>query len=838
MTDTRRAGSQERDLVLPPNTHAFILNKQKGDVEVYVGPHKSNLDDNTDQPVVFDYQQKKFKNVPLFDAIKNNMVAPEGWYLVLKNPAVDNKHPSAGTGSKVDLMVGKKINIPGPMEFPLYPGQMCKVVQGHHLRSNQYLIARVYDPEEANNAMKPPKVKDSEETPVPSEWTMGQLMIIKGTERAFYIPPTGVEVVSIADENGRKSYVQDAVSLEQLEYCILLDEDGNKQYVKGPDVVFPKPTQQFITKNGSRKYKAINLNDISGLYIKVIAEYTEGDKSYNPGDEIFITGKESSIYYPREEHAIIKYDGHEVHYATAIPAGEGRYVMDRLQGIINLEAGPQMLLPDPRRYVMIRRILGISQVKTWFPGNDEAMDYNRSLLNAERDIDSGEDFLSETMYRTMAASPEVSRGMKGLSPSRRERATRSFAGDEISKSSTYTKPRTITLDQKFEGAVRISVWRGYAILIESKSGDKPNRVEVGPKTILLNYDEDLVNMTLSAGTPKGRKTPVVTPYLRHLNNTVTDTVVAQTKDMVEVAVTLSYKVDFTGNPEEWFNVENYVQHLTDRVRSMIRKMTKSHGIETFNDSHIDLLRDLILGKTPELKEGDDPGLKVRPGYTFRENGMKITDVEVLGIKIGDDEISFQLHNAQTEAVAQTLEIAKKARELENTKLKETYKRGIAKEESNTKLDNLALSVSEQKKQQELAEERAKTQVHEEEVKLTLQKDLQILLNELNEANMERVKLKNDQKIDHTKTMAEIAVKEAKEMSAAEIEKFKAITPNLIAAMQANGDKALLGELSKNFNIQSMVGGKSVVEAIMTVVKGTPLENINLKDMFGRTGTDE
>jgi len=849
MNDARRSVSRERDLVLPPNTFAFILNKQKGEVEVYVGPHKSNLDDNTDQPVIFDYNSKGFKNVQLHEAIQKNMVAPEGWYLVLKNPATENKHPSVGTGAKVDLEVGKKINIPGPIDFPLFPGQMCKVVQGHHLRSNQYLIARVYDPEAANKAISSipaGATGDEEDGERPTSCTMGQLMIIKGTEQSFYIPPTGIEVVQYKDEHGRKQYVQNAVTLERLEYCVLLDENGKKEYVKGPDVVFPKPTQQFITKNDKRKFRAINLNEISGIYIKVTTEYEENGKTYNPGDELFITGGETAIYYPREEHAIIKYDGNEVHYATAVPAGEGRYVMNRLDGKIDLEVGPKMLLPDPRQFVMVRRILSPSVVDTWFPGNEAAKVYNDQLSNARKDSDSGEDFLSETMYRTMTRGPQakslMSRGFETLgAPSPRERSARGFAGDEISKSSEYTKPRTIVIDQKFEGAVRVSIWRGYAVLIESKSGDAANRVEVGPKTILLQYDEDLVNMSLSTGTPKSAKRPLVTPYLRHLNNTVTDTIRAQTKDLVDVSVTLSYKVDFTNDPEKWFNVENYVQHLVDRLRSMIRKMAKTKNIETFNNDHIDLLRDLILGTAPELKEGDDPGLHVRPGYTFPENGMKITDVEVLGILIGDDELQFQLQNAQTESITQTLEVAKKKRELDATKLKEKYAREEAEEKKQTEMKLKDIEIAKEKKAAELAEEKAKTKVHEEKVKLDLTKELQESLNEVNAEEMKRIELKNDQKVKHNKIMSEITVQEAKDVADAEIKKFGAITPQLIAAMKAQGDKNLLAELSRNFNVKSMIGAKSVVEAASLIIRGTALDGqIDFEGMMGedKTGTEE
>lgn len=60
----------------------------------------------------------------------------------------------------------------------------------------------------------------------------------------------GIEVV----RDNNEQYVREAVTLERLEYCILLDEDGNKRYIRGPAVVFPKPTETFIGKQGSRKF--------------------------------------------------------------------------------------------------------------------------------------------------------------------------------------------------------------------------------------------------------------------------------------------------------------------------------------------------------------------------------------------------------------------------------------------------------------------------------------------------------------------------------------------------------------------------------------------------------
>jgi major vault protein len=334
--------ARERDLILAPNEYAYILDETKGNVINYVGPHKTSLA-NTDQPVIFNHKSKQFERCNLEQAIRNFAIAPEGWYLVLKNPAKDGHPAKTGTANNLpELNIGRKINIPGPVAFAPWPGQMSQVIQGHRLRSNQYLIVRVYDEEAAcanwGKAVIKPQVHKDGDTPslenpeniatgeLP-DLTMGKLLVIKGTEISFYIPPTGIEIVPDDD----RDYIREAVTLEQLEYCILLDENGSKRYIRGPAVVFPQPTENFIEKTGARKFKAIELNEISGLYIKVIAAYEEDGKTYKVGDELFITGAEQMIYFPRMEHAIVRYGDSEIIYAVAIPAGEARYVLNRLR---------------------------------------------------------------------------------------------------------------------------------------------------------------------------------------------------------------------------------------------------------------------------------------------------------------------------------------------------------------------------------------------------------------------------------------------------------------------------------------------------------------------------
>jgi major vault protein len=322
--------------------------------------------------VVYDPAASTFRGVTsLEEAMRISPLAPEGYYVILRNPAKGNKHPEEGSAQpSAEQEIGRTIIVPGPATFALWPGQAAEVVEGHHLRSNQYLLVRVYNEDEARKnwskaVVKPASVEGEPAAaqPVtaapPPDLTVGKQLIIRGTEVSFYIPPTGIEVVR---EAGADHYAREALTLERLEYAILVDENGKKRYEVGPQVVFPLPTERFVEARddagrSSKKFRAVELNEIQGLHIKVIAEYAEGGVTHKAGDELFITGKDTAIYFPREEHSAIKYDGKAKHFATAIPAGEARYVMNRVTGAIRTVRGPAMLLPDPRSEVIVRRVL-------------------------------------------------------------------------------------------------------------------------------------------------------------------------------------------------------------------------------------------------------------------------------------------------------------------------------------------------------------------------------------------------------------------------------------------------------------------------------------------------
>lgn len=805
---------RERDLVLALNQFAYILDETKGGISVYVGPNKTSLA-QTDRPVTYNAKSRKFDRCELASAIQEFPQANEGWYLVLDNPSENERepHPNTGPNTATRLKFGRKINIPGPATFPLWPGQVAQTIEGHRLRSNQYLVVRVYNEDEARknwgqSVMKPAVQtaatggeggqqpqggetpdKDKPETPQPQtmDLTIGKLMVIRGTKVSFYIPPTGVEVVP----DGGGKYVREAVTLERLEYCILLDESGEKRIVKGPQVVFPEPTETFVEKDGARKYKATELNPDMGIYIKVTADYEEGEEKFKTGQELFITGRQQQIYYPRPEHAVIKYGDRELHYGVVIADGEARYVLNKEKGAVELVRGPRIFLADPRKEVIVRRVLEENEVALWFPGNVYAQEYNRRLREILRGSPeaSAERALAEASVRQ---SMPVTRHLAD---------DRHAAAGEFQRGNNYTAPRTLTLDSKFEGAVAISVWAGYAIKINGKNGQ--SRVVVGPKTELLAYDETLQVVELSTGKPKTTDRLERTVFLRVHQNQVSDVVKVTTRDMVDVSIKLSFKAEFAGEAADWFRIENYVKFLCDHVRSVLRHVAKQHGIEEFNDAYVPIVRDAVLGTKPD-------GGK-RTGMRFAENGLYVYDVEILGIEIGDAEISKMLSSAQHETVRSALDLAAAERKL----VAERRKDDIAAQTAQLEAEKIARDL-------ELAVARFDAESRKSGLKREQEMADQAHRDQVGAAERARAKADREQQLAFDEAAQKQRLAELKAEVDGLVEKAKAVSPQLVSALQTFGDRYIAAEAAKSMAPLAILGGQSVAEILAKLLAGTPL----------------
>lgn len=885
--------AENRDFPISPDSYCYLQNIGSGGViSVKRGPTVVSLT-GQDQPVRYNANQRNFQSCNLDNAVQQFPRAGEGDYVVIENPSkVDEgkNFPSSASENAIELAKGSKIVVPGPWSEALWPGQIAHVIEGHRLRSNQYLIAIVYNADEAEkNWEKGTVVKPQESAgeegetntakevkrkglPRPDSFAVGTRIIIKGTDVSFYIPCTGVEVLKDEDSG---EYVREAVTLAQMEYCCLIDESGKYEYPKGPDVIFPKPTQVFdMDSRKRRKFKPIELNRINGIHLKVTADFEDQDlekpvgddgqrptRKYKEGEELFVTGKTLSIYYPREELAIIEYgQGNRKHFSTAIPKGEGRYVINRESGEIKLVKGYKMLLPDPRTEILVRRILTPDECEGMYPGNQEALNYNLDLARAMAESPSGRSGLvSEGDYRKRQAKQARTRGAVGTQAMGlmdtdvleasyeaavddafvpEDAGTEGGSGRSVRRGTRYTEPRQLTLNTKYDGVPKIEVYPGYAVLVVGSEGSR--RVVEGPKAddedaenfmFLLEYDEKLGKMSLSTGKPKNTDRLLTTCYLCVHNNQVGDIIGFESKDHVRGTVKISMRVNFEAESDEdklkWFSVDNYVKYLTDHVRSIIAGMGKRHTIAEIKANTVDLVRDAILGTKPGgTAEKSEPLHTSRPGLSF-DNGMRVFEVEVLPddcnslVTIADPSISQLLDDAQTEVVKSNIQLDRNRKDLEATI--EAEKISQAKQEATHKTEQLRLDLQKQLIGDQLALSLAnfEAELAKIEQEAEQKKQRESLTDIGFTAQLQRDKAQKEQDVSFAKVDQEAAIQMLTEETKAAVERFQAAKDGLYEVLVSLGRDEMAAKFAEACTIERYLSGDSLGNSVANLLSFAP-----------------
>jgi major vault protein len=780
------------ELILNPGEQAFLQDKTTGGVQTHVGPIVVT---QTGQLRPIQFKDGVFKETNLQGAVSQCVSAQKGQYLVLQNPTVEEnglKHPTIkNTNASVpELRHGEKVVVPGPCEFAIWPQQSAECIDGHHLRTDQYLVVRVYDEKEARENWSRAIVTADDEEALATQkatdlnLTLGQLFVIRDV--SFYIPPTGVEVVK--DENGK--YIRDALTLEMSEYAILVDQNGNKRYEKGPQIVFPSPTEEFFSENGNIKFKPIELTPTQGLHIKINCDYTDTswpttagvtEKRFHEGDEIFITGAQYPIYYPCEEHSIIRYGDNLVHYATAVSAGQARYVMNKDTGVITTRRGPDMILLNPTEEVFVTRVLSDAESLLMYPGNEESLKYNRSLRSLK--VESDESVTSANIALGATARALCASSISALP-------------DQIIRKTSYTKPHSVTLDDRFAGAPTLKIWTGFAVLLTKADGSR--RVEVGPKVVVLDFDETVAPLHLSTGKPKTTDTLLTTGYLEVKNNKVSDIIEVETLDGVRVSLKVSYRVSFNGEPEKWFDVDNYVKFLCDHARSRLKGTARRHNIRSFYVDTVDIVRNTILGDKVE----ESP----RPGLQFEENGMQVTDVELLAVEISDADIERLLSQQQQEVITNQIHIDRANQKLE-----------VAKAEQQVELAKLELSeeirVSKHAQSFAIAEDQAALD-HLCNSEALERADEAIMLADKDEQEA-NIHHKHHLSRRDSECALEIEIQNAE--TANIVSRFQAANGDLATAIRELGDKDLLTKVATAMGPMRIIGGASIPDALISIL---------------------
>lgn len=909
----------------------WVQDDDKGEVVLHVGP--TMVSPTAADRVVVDDGQGGFRE-DLSGQPQRMVELSDSQYAVLYNPLAEREEgPNGrfrpGRNEQRPLRNGTRAMIPGPCSFYLRPGQRVEVRDAHELASNQYLVVKVYGEVDksapyyeitarsaaitaatAEDVSGATSKRIDDLTPV--ELTRGQLVVIRGLDTQFYIPPTGVDVVpdlSVDDKGtvltaaaarkilasmpmpeaapappppapltqslnvaggapnaeyareeltqrvyeeddeqrkkdkriGRLAYVEQAarlrhqaqrapapppaepapeetpisaediatllssdvhrqaleremrksrlvrqaVVLSEKEFCVILDADGKRQIKVGPARVFPGPYDSFMTKgSANRIYYAYELLPQRALWLRFIAPISRerlaqklprgvelDQEQYQPGDEMILTGV-NSFFFPFNEIEIL-------HPQTGQP-----------------HAG------NDHSDVFIEAI-GIDQKSGIYV----------------RDLTTGE--------------VRLVRGKQSylVDPRREVHITRTVPADEWNLWIAVAEPHKATSTPiTTPWAISVRVPLNTAVLAASKSGQ---RVIEGPCVELLEYEETLVPMTLSTGTPKTDARTLRTCFLRTVGNQVSDVIRIETSDFVEIDVRVSYRVTFDREyRDRWFNHENYVGVLCDHLRSLVRGRCRQLPLTEVSTNLPTIIRDIILGE----KTADG-----RRGRLFPDNGMRVTEVEVLTSEILDKEIARLLEAVQRESVSLQISDRQAQEKLRSARLRHEIEREHVEmqrdaRERQAKLEELTRALEHQARMTEVRDREA---VSHEAAELEAQREALMLRARLERearaaeayaartrlqaaAEVEAEHLRHTEEQTHRAALGAIEREMIEAQSRAAVAERQAVQPALVEALTALGDKIVLGEVASNMNLVSLFKGKDVATIFAEILGGTKL----------------
>lgn len=950
-----------RKIAVTDRQYLWVADDDKGEVVLHVGPTMVDL--GSAERIVEDDGSGGYKksNYPVLqDAPQKMIEIRDNQYAVMFNPLVADKRgvdtPNGefrqGRNEPQPLENGTKQMIPGPCCFYLRPGQRCEVREAHKLNSDQYLVVEVYsdnvDPAAPyfDTTLRSAEITtftdDTTSEPVPSETNAenpkvpvknvfaddrsrglirGQLIVIRGLDTQFYIPPSGVDIVPDTSADATGAAISGEKAKEIISQALMSsvteetedEEDANEASAVSLDDEFLGPGMADV----ERTLSAGSVQ--AALPLEALSENVSGSVKKRPKRRRSRNARAGAgaVDQAARRRQRVQQDAHQygqlvsnlqsnpqlrdelerqaaqsrlVRQAVVLREKEFCVVVDA-DGVRNIRQGPARVFPGPndrfqvegsrnrvydafellpQRALWLRVVKEISRnelnrrlprnfqldQETYYPGDEIFLQGVSGFFFPFNEIEvlspeSGIAYIGNDHRQVFVEAIGIDQKsgiyvrdletgeaklIKGkcsylVHPAKEVHISRTVASDDWNQWITYGCPfkRTDT-PVVTPWALSIQVDHGMACMATSAVGQ---RVIVGPCVELLEYEETLAHLRLSTRKQEKKKK---TCFLRIVGNRVGDVIRIQTSDFVQIDVDVRFGVTFEEEHKNlWFNHKNYVQVLTEHARSLVRNRCRSMGLSELWPQIPNILRDVVLGV-----KGEDGN---RPGRFFKENGMRITEVEILDSRILDPEIAEQFNSVQREIVQLQIGDHHEQAKLTSTRLRsklEIEQGNLKKEteEQRSSLDSLLrelrqrASVDSAEKDASLQMLRQRTEDQREIVAL--------------QSQLERRAQKHQAELAHVKTCAEVeaeatrtrdsAVLETEKQRSdfqqsmlaaeanADVERNKSVQPGLVEAITALGDKQMLTTAAENMNLVSLVKGDGVVSLLSKVLGSTRVAN--------------
>ncbi len=730
--------SEGRSRKIPVTERQFlwVQDDDKGEVVLHVGP--TMVSPTAADRVVVDDGDGGFRE-DVSGQPQKMIEVGDNQYAVLFNPLVENDGGTngrfkAGRNEARLLQNGTRSMIPGPCFFYLRPGQRVEVRDAHELASNQYLIVKVYGdvdtqaPYHEVTARSAHIVAATDENAhdgdngqdlASVQLRRGQLIVIRGLDTQFYIPPTGVDIVpdTSLDESGAALGAAQARALlaqfgddhdegtqvrgaprRQLADGFV-DQSARARHRKMPSAPAPAgaPAAMVGAATGRAEEPVMQQLSapapspsdlVSNLATRAALE-SQARQARLVRNAVVLGEKEYCVIVDADGKRQIRVGPARVFpgpYDTFMAVGSRNRIYDAYEllpqralwiRVISPIAREEMARKLPRGIALDREqyypgdellVTGVStffvpfnEIEVLSPDTGQAVvgnDHGRVFIEA-----IGIDQKSGIYVRDLATGEvRLIRGKLSylVDPRKEVQITRTVQPEEWNLWIAANEPHKVTRQAvTTPWALSVVVPSNTAIEVTSANA---RRVAEGPCVTLLGYEETLTAIHLSTGMPKNDDSVRTTVFLRTLGNQVRDTIVVETADFVQVAVHVSYSVTFDpALRERWFNHPNYVQYICDHLRSIVRSRCRGLSLSTLWPQIPAVVRDTILGE-----KGADGA---RPGRTFSDNGSCVTEVEVLRAEIEDEEVAELMHKVQTQSVKLTIGDRQAQEELVSARLR-------------------------------------------------------------------------------------------------------------------------------------------------------------------------
>ncbi|MDF2697768.1 MAG: hypothetical protein K0S65_6151, partial [Labilithrix sp.] len=594
-------------------------------------------------------------------------------------------------------------------------------------------------------------------------------------------------------------YARRAVVLGPKEFCILFDADGNPRIVRGPARVFPGPHDTFLQRGSRRRvYDAFELSEQQALWLRVITPISRARlqanlppgfpldrEEYDAGSELIVRGK-PSVFFPFIEAEVVNPSTREPHVgndhdsvlinAIGIDQQKGAYIRDLRTGMVKMVRGETSYLIDPRFEEHVQRRMARESWNLW-------------VAHAEP-------------HKALKAKP----------------------GDEPD---SFTTP----------WALSILVPNNEACLVSSRHG---RRVEIGPKSILLEYEESLLPFRLSKGPSKDGHHTITTCFLRVQGARVADTFEVESSDFVKLRLKLGFTGHFEGEPEKWFHIDDPVKLLADTVRARLRAAAREHSFARLVREMGKLVRETLFGTEPTLR--------------FEENGMVVDSCELLKLDIVDPALAQLIADAQREMVKLQINDEQATQRLSSerhqdaidaeehaivrTAVARKAESQIVDAESNHRVDLQKLKLRFDAEDVERGRKQAQAALElDGEIRSADRRGEAHAERRRKEAEANALANEVAYKVEeaHLAKVAELDLARARAVAEADALRLQAIQPELIGALHSAADAEVMKAAASNMNLVSLLGGKSPQELFEHVLRGTPLER-STRDMRARSQT--